>query len=175
MKIKNRVAAEHVIGEYKFYIHYFGAWTAQRIGLRFKDILARATASAAVEIGGVMKNMETENFFDLEANAALVPALIKIMRELDTSTLEDLTKELIINHKNIAFEPDGYTGSPDPRILDYDAADQIFSGDLQDMYILIAHVLKANYESFFVKGQALFGSLKESIMTAVEINTASWT
>ena len=172
MKVKDRLAAEEIIGEYKFYIRYFGAWTAQRIGLKFKDVLAKAAAAAALEIAETLKNTDTENVFDVEVNADLIPALIKILGELDVKTLEDLTMEIIINHKNVAYVHNDNIGM-EPKELKYDTADQIFSGDLQDMYILIACVIKANYKNFLDRLGTRFGGLSEIIQNVTINNTAN--
>ena len=172
MKIKDRLAAEETIGEYKFYIRYFGAWTAQRIGLKFKDVFTKAAAVAAPEIAEAMKNLDSENAFDLEVNSDLIPALIKILGEMDIKTLEELTQEVIIKHKNVAFVHEDHTGK-EPEPLTYEKADQIFSGDLQDMYILIACVIKANYRNFLDRLVTQYGGLLETIGALKKSNTAS--
>lgn len=65
-------------------------------------------------------------------------------------------KKLLVNSKNISYE-----GIDDekPQLLTYDALNEIFCGNVQDMFVLAFKVIKLNYSGFFGKLTSRFGSL----------------
>ena len=72
-------------------------------------------------------------------------------------------KKLLIDNKNISVEGEATDGDTKP--LTMDLANEVFCGEIQDMYILCFEVIKINFKGFFEKIGAQFGSLKTQAQT----------
>ena len=166
MIVKQHVTTEKTIDGYKFCIFPFGAWSAQRIGFGLKDILTRATGDAIPELVKALKTMGKENSLDMEVGAEMAAVIFKVLRDLNADAAENILKELLIKHGNITVTPVDTPGNTVK--LDLSVSDTIFCGDLQNMYILAAHVILVNYASFFGKGASLFGELIDDIKIRME-------
>jgi len=88
-------------------------------------------------------------------------ALAKGASGISGDKLEHLLKKLLVQHRNISFEPVGgpfeTKKSSKPQLLTEDLANDMFCGDVQDMFILAFDVIKSNYSGFFEKLGNLFG------------------
>lgn len=159
MIAKSAKITEQSIGEFKFYISPFGAWTAQRVMFQVKSALVKSFGGSVERMGGLAKE---KNILD----ASLFPIIFQILRDLDGDVAEGLIKTLLVEHKNISFEPIDSPGSREP--LDFSATDTIFCGDLQNMYALAAWVIMVNYESFFDRKASPFGDLARSFKSRMK-------
>ena len=74
---------------------------------------------------------------------------------LSCSVVETLLRQLLVDYGNIAYD-DPETGST--MKLTVDKANELFCGEVQDMFILAVEVIKVNYNGFFRKLAAQFGS-----------------
>ena len=73
-------------------------------------------------------------------------------------------KKLLIDHKNVSVE--GETTDGEVKLLTYDIANEVFCGDVQDMFVLCFEVIKLNFNGFFKKMAAQFGGLTEALKKA---------
>lgn len=88
-----------------------------------------------------------------------LPALTSAFSSISGDKFERLTKKLLIDHKNISVVCEATDG--EVKLLNYDLANEVFCGDVQDLYILCFEVIRLNFKGFFKKIGAQFGSLKE--------------
>ena len=73
-------------------------------------------------------------------------------------------KKLLVDHKNVSVEGEATGG--DVKQLTLDLANEVFCGEIQDMYILCWEVIKLNFGGFFKKLGAQSGNLQGIIQTA---------
>lgn len=78
-------------------------------------------------------------------------------------------KKLLIAHKNVVVElpvmdeDDVETGEYSQEILDMDIVNEIFCGDVQDMFILAFYVIRLNFNGFFKRLAGQSGKAGEAI------------
>lgn len=131
----------------KFYIFPLPAFSAANLS---GDILALL----APVIGGVAPALAAEGA-DTRVEDVL-PALTAAFNSTDGTRIEALLRKMLIDGKNITVETDD---APDGERLDQDLINELFCGNVQDMYILAFHVLKVNYQGFFKKLSSRFGGV----------------
>lgn len=149
------------IGGYTFYIKPFPAFTAANISGELSQVLAPMLGSLAPLIG----NANEEDVMDMDIESAL-PAFSNALSSLSGDKFEHLMTRLLVQYKNISVS--GEATDNEAEVLDMDLANEIFCGELQDMFILCFEVVKVNYSGFFKKIAGRFGGLQgltEKVMT----------
>ena len=111
-----------------------------------KFYLTPFPAFAAVNISG-------------ELAATLTPILGGLASGRSGATLERLMRKLLTESGNISVE--GPITEGEVMVLSKDLADEVFCGDVQDMFILAFEVIRLNFNGFFKKIGALFGSQEQ--------------
>jgi len=140
----------------RFYIRYFGSFYAAEIS---GDLTKVFLPILAALFGG-----SDEEKSVLDTDIAELD-IAKTMSNFDGKTVRTLVTKLLIADENISFD--------DPETkenlkLDYDAADELFAGDLAGMFKLCAEVIKLNYGSFFGSLGIQSGNLQEKISEAMK-------
>lgn len=144
------------IGDNTFFISPFPAFTSARISGDLASVIAPILGGFAPMLKGVdAENAEnTEDIMNKNMDEVL-PVLSDALSHLEGDTLEGLLKQLLIDHKNIAYEnEDG-----DAVRLTFDVANELFCGEMQDMFVLCWEVIKLNFGGFFKKIAGQSGSL----------------
>lgn len=143
------------IGENKFYIRPFPAFTAAKMTGDLAGVAAPMLAGIAPvalkysgDKGGGKKSLDT----DL---SELAPALQGAFSGLSGDKLEYLCRELLVVHGNISVSIDGDDSAN--KKLDNDTVDELFCGGLDEMFMLIFEVIKVNFSGFFKKLAAQYG------------------
>lgn len=157
--MKQMEVTEKTIGENTFYLKPFPAFVAVNISGELAAILTPMLGGIAALVG--VKSDGTEgpgDIMDVEIEDAL-PALSQAFSGLSGDKFERLMKKLLIDHKNISVEGEATEGNV--KLLTYDLANEVFCGDVQDMYILCFEVIRLNFKGFFTKLGAQFGSLRD--------------
>lgn len=143
------------IGDTKFYIAPFPAFTSARISGNLASVIAPILGGFAPMLKGVDGN-NTEDIMSKDMDEML-PVLTDAFSHLEGEKLESLMKQLLIDYKNISYEDeDGETEQ-----LTFDAANEIFCGEMQDMFILCWEVIKLNFSGFFKKISSQSGNLPD--------------
>ncbi|MCD8397533.1 MAG: hypothetical protein LUD12_10220 [Lachnospiraceae bacterium] len=142
------------IGGVKFYITPFPAFTAARISGELSKVLAPMLGSLAPLMNGVGDNASNVMDADVET---MLPVLADALGQLSGDSFEHLMKELLVTYKNIAYDTED-----DVEKLTYEAANEIFCGEIMDMLLLCWEVIKINFGGFFEKLAGQFGSLPGS-------------
>ena len=91
------------------------------------------------------------------------------MEGFSGSKVESMMKKLLIAHKNVVVElpvmdeDDVETGEYSQEILDMDIVNEIFCGDVQNMFILAFYVIRLNFNGFFERLAGPSGKAGEAI------------
>mgnify|MGYP001519902138 CR=1 FL=1 len=141
--MKQMEVTEKQIGESTFYIKPFPAFTAVNISGELAAILSPLLGGVAALVGGGSN----------EEGSSEKPKNI-----------------MDVDHKNISVVCEATDG--EVKLLNYDLANEVFCGDVQDLYILCFEVIRLNFKGFFKKIGAQFGSLKELLQNQAP-NTGS--
>ena len=159
--MKRMEVTEKVIGENKFYLRPFPAFTAVNISGELASVLTPILGGLASVVGagkGDSVKEKAASLVDADIDDAL-PVLSKSFSDLSGDSLEKLTRKLLIDYENISVECEATDGKA--KILSKDIADEVFCGDVQDMFILCFEVIRLNFNGFFKKIGVLFGSQEE--------------
>ncbi len=156
-------------GGNSFFIRPFGAFDASRI-------TGELSATLIPLISGLLPAVSNANDVDdlKDVNIdydRLGPSLASSFSSLDGEKLEHLLRLLLVDKNNISVRIGGET---EVRALTYDIANDIFAGDLQDMFMLAVEVIKVNFNGFFKKLADRSGAAK-SIPKATTNGLASST
>lgn len=151
--MKRLETTEKIIGNAKFYIRPFAAFTAANISGELAALITPMVSSLAPLLGDKATAADVMNV-EIEKAA---PAITGAFSSLSGDKIERLMKKLLIDNQNISVEADATDGRL--VIMDYDIANEVFCGDVQDMYILCWEVVKINFGGFFKKLGAQFGDL----------------
>ena len=165
--LKQMEVIEKKIGDNTFYIKKFPAFTAVNISGELAAVLAPFIGGVASVAG--KGNAEAENgdnpvnILDTDIEDAM-PVFTQAFSNLSGDKFERLMKKLLIDHKNVSVE--GETTDGEVKLLTYDIANEVFCGDVQDMFVLCFEVIKLNFNGFFKKMAAQFGGLTEALKKA---------
>jgi len=141
------------IGDNTFYISPFPAFTSARISGDLASVIAPIIGSFAPMLKGVDAD-STEDLMNKDMDEVL-PVLSEALAQLEGDKLEDLIKQLLIDYKNISYDDE----DGEATRLTYDAANEIFCGEMQDMFVLCWEVIKLNFGGFFKKIAGQSGNL----------------
>lgn len=154
--MKQMETTEKKIGESTFYIRPFPAFTAANISGELAAVIAPLLASIAPLFG---RDADQEaDIMDMDIDKAM-PSISNAFSSLSGEKFESLMKKLLINSGNISVMNDEVTEGETQR-LTYDLANEVFCGEVQDMYILCFEVIRLNYKGFFKKLGGRFGNLQ---------------
>ena len=164
MTLKQMEVTEKKIGDSTFYIKKFPAFTAANISGELVSVLAPVIGGIAAVAGKDIADGDKQaNILDTDIEDAL-PAFSQAFSSLSGDKFERLMKKLLIDHKNVSVESEVTEGNV--KLLTYDLANEVFCGDVQDMFILCLEVIKLNFNGFFKKMAAQFGGLTEALKKA---------
>ena len=164
--MKQLEVTEKKIGDNTFYIKPFPAFVAVNISGELASVLSPLLGGLAALVGSTGGKEDSEekpkSIMDVNVEDAL-PAITSAFSSISGDRFEQLMKKLLISNKNISVECDATDG--EVKVLDYDLANEVFCGDVQDMYILCFEVIRLNFKGFFKKIGAQFGSLKDILQS----------
>ena len=149
------------VGGYNFFIRPFAAFKAANITGELASTLAPLLGVLAPFIGKDDESEEgTESGGLLDTNASKAAEAMSGCVGLDGDKLELLMKKLLLGGHIVVEVPDE-EGNVEAQVLNLDIANEVFCGEIQDMFILCYHVLKLNFKGFFKKFAGLSGKQKE--------------
>lgn len=136
----------------KFYITPFPAFKAANITGELASVLVPL-------LGALMPlvNDDTDLMDVKVSDAADAIAGVNI----DGDKMEALIRKLILGG-HIVVEVEDDKGKVEPERLDSDMADEIFCGNVQDMFILCFYVIRLNFNGFFKTLGSQFGTAGSS-------------
>lgn len=151
--MKQLEVTQKTIGEATFYIKPFPAFTAANISGELANVIAPLFGGVASAVGGE----KTSDLMNMEIEDAM-PALAQAFSGISGDKFERLMRKLLIDSKNISVECEATQA--EVKVLTYDLANEVFCGEVQDMYILCFEVIRLNFNGFFKKIGARFGDLQ---------------
>lgn len=176
--MKRMEVTEKTIGENTFYIRPFSAFVAANISGELSAVIAPLLGSLGpllgdTDVNAAAQQLEPDFGKDKAAVAAdvlnmdvekIMPVLATAFSSISGDKFEHLMKRLLVDNQNISVEGEVTDGST--KILSKDLADEIFCGELQDMFILCFEVIKVNFGGFFRKLASQFGNRPTDTRTA---------
>ena len=151
MKLKQMEPVIEEVGGVKFYITPFPAFKAANLTGELASVLAPLLGALAPLIGS-----EEGGLMDVDASKA-ADALSNVSG-LSGDKIENLMKKLLLGG-HIAADVEDDDGETKTERLDQDLVNELFCGDVQDMFILCFHVIKLNFNGFFKKLGGLSGKV----------------
>lgn len=171
MGLKRTEKTKITIGDYDFYVSKFGAFKSANLSGElvrlFTPIIASIVPAASVLLGG---DEESQSILDKDIDKgfeSLAPALAGAFNNLSGKQIEELMRKLLIEERNISFVEKDCMDPNKVRIMEWEDADELFCGDLQDMYQLAIKVIQLNYKGFFKKLAAPYGLDVEKVGAAM--------
>lgn len=160
--MKQLETTEKIIGDNAFYIRPFPAFVAANISGELASLLTPLLGS----IAPIFFNDNSNDIMDMDIENVL-PSVTTAFSSLSGEKFESLMKKLLIDNNNVSVE--GVDTENKPMRLTYDLANEIFCGEVQDMYILCIEVIKLNFKGFFKKLGDQFGGLQKIMQTETPI------
>lgn len=172
-RLRQTEPKKETIGDYNFYIKPFPAMVAANLTGDLASLLTPVLAALLPLVGsdkGAEEGGEGDGgLMDVDVDQAAA-SMAKSMDGFSGKKVESMMKKLLIAYKNVAVElpvedEDGVeTGEYDQEILDMDIANEIFCGDVQDMFILAFCVIRLNFNGFFKRLAGPSGKAGEALV-----------
>ena len=154
------------IAKTDFYIYPFSAFKSSNLSAEVASIIG-----PLLSVVLPLKSDNGGDVLDMDIEKAS-PAIIKAFESIDGNKVEGLLKKLLIKEKNIAVKYKNEDGELEQEYLDEDLANEIFCGEVQNMFLLAYKVIEVNFGGFFKKLPSLFGK-EETTKITMSKNTAS--
>lgn len=148
---------EEQVGGHIFSIFPFPAFKAANLSGEIAALVAPMLEGIAKLAVG---NENALNIFDSDVEH-IAPVITGAFSALSGDKVENLLKKILVSSRNVSVEYNGET-----QYLTEDLANDLFCGNVQDMYILAFKVIKFNYAGFFEKLGSLFGTVAEKTQVA---------
>jgi len=137
-----------------YFIRAFPAFAAANLSGEIASLIFPIIGVVVPLLGG---KGEGESVLDMDAEKA-APLLAEGLSGINGDKIESLLKKLLIKQSNISVQ---IQGSENAVVLTEELANELFCGDVQDMFILAWDVIQANFQRIFGKVSSLFGSLRQ--------------
>ena len=149
------------VGDNDFYIKPFPAFKASNLTGELASVLAPLFGAIAPLFAGMDRG--TESIMDMDAEKVGEMMANGMFGNINISgdKIETLMKKLLLGG-NIVIEYEDENGDPQQEVLDKDLADEVFCGNVQDMFVLCVHVIKLNFNGFFARLANLSGKAKQA-------------
>jgi len=169
-RLKQLEPKKETIGGLNFYIRPFPAMVAANLTGDLASLLTPVLAALMPLVGNSDNEGDGEDgdLMDIDVNDAAA-SISKSMEGFSGNKVESMMKKLLIAHKNVVVElpvmdeDDVETGEYSQEILDMDIVNEIFCGDVQDMFILAFYVIRLNFNGFFKRLAGPSGKAGEAI------------
>lgn len=145
MALRQTEPTEVKVGDNKFYITPFAAFKAANLSGELASVLAPLLGALAPLFGD---GTDTEGIMDVDVGKA-AEAMMNCTT-ISGDKLEFLMKKLLLGG-HIVVKTENDDGEIEAARLDADLVNEIFCGEIQDMFILCFHVIKLNFGGFFKK------------------------
>ena len=140
------------VGGYNFYIKPFAAFKAANLTGELASVLAPLLGALAP----LVSDQKEGSLMDIDA--AQAAEALSNCTNISGDKMEKLMQKLLLGGHIVVELPDE-EGETKAERLDMDIANEIFCGEVQDMFILCFHVIKLNFNGFFKKIAGLSGKV----------------
>lgn len=156
MALKQMEPTKETVGGYNFYIKPFAAFKAANLTGELASVLAPLLGALAP----LVSDQKEGSLMDVDA--AQAAEALSNCTNISGDKMEKLMQKLLLGGHIVVELPDE-EGEFKPERLDMDIANEIFCGEVQDMFILCFHVIKLNFNGFFKKIAGLSGKTGSAI------------
>ena len=153
MQMKQFQTTKETVGDMDFYITPFPALKAANISAELASVLTPVIGALAPL---AVNSKDGADLMDMDVGAA-AGAISRL--SLDGDSFEKLIRKLLLGG-NIAVEISDDSGNVSQRRLDADLLNEIFCGDVQDMFVLCFYVIRLNFRGFFRRFNVLSGKMR---------------
>ncbi|KAI4450689.1 hypothetical protein C823_005226 [Eubacterium plexicaudatum ASF492] len=154
MKLKQLEPVVETVGDYKFYITPFPALKAANMTGELASLMLPLFGALAPLVKDGDSEKKENGLMDIDAGKAA--AAIASSVTIDGNKMEKLIQKFLLGgHITVELEDDD--GEPEGCRLDMDLLNEIFCGEVQDMFILCFYVIRINFSGFFGKLAGLSG------------------
>ena len=147
MALKQMEAQKVNIGDNTFYIKPFPAFKAANITGDLASVLSPLIGVIAPLVGN-------GDLMDVDVNKAA--EALSGSTAINGDKLESLMSQLLLG-ENIVIEYEDDDGKTHQEKLNRDLSDEVFFGNVQDMFVLCVYVIKLNFNGFFERLATLSG------------------
>ena len=138
------------VGDVKFYIQPFAAFKAANLTGELASVLA--------PLLGMLAPLVNEGSDPMDIDVNLAAEALAGCTSISGDKIEMLMKKLLLGG-HIVVEAPNNEGDIEPQRLDMDLANEVFCGEIQDMFVLCFHVIKLNFKGFFKRFASLSGKV----------------
>lgn len=154
---------EKEVGGYRFSIRPFPAFKAANISGALMSTLSPLAGALAPMVSVFVKAKGNKDgkggndgsIMDMEVGDAA--QALSNLSGIDGDRMESLMKKLLLGD-NISVRYKDEDGKERTDRLSEDLANELFCGNVQDMFVLCVHVIQINYSGFFERLAALSGT-----------------
>ena len=151
MSLKQTTPTKVKLGENKFFIRPFPALKAANMTGELASTLAPLLGVLAPIVADKASSGKSKaGMLDVDINANDFAVMLSSCTSLDGDKIESLALKLLAQG-NISIEYRDEDGKTETDILSEDLINEIFCGNIEDMFVLCFHVLKVNFSGFFEK------------------------
>lgn len=161
MFIKQFQTTKETVGNTAFYIKPFPALKAANISAELASVLTPV-------LGALMPLAASDKDL-MDIDVSIVAGAMSNL-SLDGESFEKLIKKLLLGG-HIAVDLFDDDGKVSQHLLDADLLNEIFCGDIQDMFILCFYVIRLNFRGFFKKFSVLSGKAQALKELMIQKNT----
>ena len=141
MALRQMESTKVKVGQNDFHIKPFPAFKAANLAGELASVLSPI-------IGAIAPLANDGNLMDVDVTKAA--DVLSTTSLVSGDKLESLLKKLLLSD-NIVIEYENEDGDKEQDTLNRDLADEVFCGNVQDMFVLAFHVIKLNFNGFFEK------------------------
>lgn len=160
MAMKQMDSTMVMVGGMRFYITPFPAFKAANISGELASVLAPLLGSLFSLVGEMKTEGKSVMDIDIDSiDADKAAEAVMNCPLISGDRLEGIMRKLLLGGHIVA----GITndeGESEVQKLDMDLANELFCGEIQEMFVLCFHVVKLNYRGFFKKFAGLSGKRK---------------
>ena len=156
MALKQMEPTKETVGGYNFYIKPFAAFKAANLTGELASVLAPLLGALAP----LVSDQKEGSLMDVDA--AQAAEALSNCTNISGDKMEKLMQKLLLGGHIVVELPDE-EGKTKAERLDMDIANEIFCGEVQDMFILCFHVIKLNFNGFFKKIAGLSGKAGSAV------------
>ncbi|WP_313579963.1 phage tail assembly chaperone [Lacrimispora sp.] len=147
------------VGGYDFYIRPFPAFKAANLSGELASLLVPLLASLAPLVQGEGEDDGSDiDLLDIDITEA-APGIVKAFEGISGDKIEKLLRKLLISNGHIAVLLSNEDGGTEAEVLKEDLVNELFCGEMQDMFLLAFEVIRLNFNGFFKKAGNLFGKV----------------
>lgn len=146
MALKQLEPVVEQLGEYSFYITPFPAFKAANLSGELASTLTPLLTALVPLLGSGDEEEGGGGLFDIDVTKAA--SAISSCAAIDGNKIEKLAKALLLSG-NVSVEYTDENGNQQAERLNSDLVNEIFCGEVQDLFILCFYVIRLNFNGFF--------------------------